>query len=135
MSDNKIEFHDRFQSHVATELGALREGQNSVVRELKRMNGSVQDLTKRVTTVEKGLATHPLECPIKVDLNVLRNDVRKDVSNLKSVVNSHVVEIDTKSAVNKKWWDRAWPIIKFFIYGIVLLFLLHADNLLEKMKL
>jgi hypothetical protein len=113
---------EEFRDHVVASLATLHTGQTQVLGQLTRMNGTQTQLIERMTEVEKLQAVHPYACP---------NNQR--IGTLESTIATHIIEKNTKDQVDLSWWSRLKPYIQILIMAALLLLLLHANTLLEKL--
>ena len=114
---------EEFRDHVVRTLAELRIGQAQVIKQLEKMNGTQANLLKRMADVEAFEKIHPLECPLKSDVNEIG-----------VVVNKHIIEAGTKLKGDKAWMKRLWPYIHMLIGMILLLILTHANELMDSLK-
>jgi hypothetical protein len=105
-----------FRLRVVESLARLETLAQSTDGHLARLNGTVARHEERLQGLQQSIGQHQIECP-----------VRKDVDTLKAAVLTEQVEARTTSA----WWRRISPLVWLVIGGLVVLFLLHADQLLR----
>jgi hypothetical protein len=115
--DNEIAIDEhQFRLRVVESLARLETLAQSTDDHLSRLNGTVARHEDRLTALQENLGQHQIDCPI-----------RGEVETLKAAVLTEQVENRTTSA----WWQRISPLIWLALGGIVVLFLLHADQLLR----
>ncbi len=113
---------DQFHDLTLTTLARLQIGQESLVEQVKKQNGSVASLTQRMSLVESAIENHPLKCPIAKDVMDLSHKVEK----------AEAVKVATDKT-NDSWWTKLKPLFWVIGGGILVLLLLHADTLLNKL--
>jgi hypothetical protein len=150
---------DIFHDTVLTQLSALQVGQSTlqigqteIGKKLDRMNGSVQTLYDRIAEGEKALLAHAIECP---QINIIKEqrdridlidrdltlgthpgsvDVRKRIENLEQSSARCDTTRDQNEKQSNKWIDKfVIPLLKLVGTGILLLFFLHANEILNKL--
>jgi hypothetical protein len=106
----------RFRLRVVESLARLETLAQSTDDHLARLNGSVARHEERLQVLQQSLGQHQIDCP-----------VRGEVEILKTAVLTEQVESRTTSA----WWHRLSPLIWLVAGGVIVLFLLHAEELLR----
>ena len=105
-----------FRLRVVESLAKLETLAQSTDDHLARLNGTVARHEERLQGLQQSLGQHQIDCP-----------VRGEVEILKAAVLTEQVETRTSST----WWHRISPLIWLVVGGLVVLFLLHADQLLR----
>lgn len=117
MEQPEITFDEhQFRITVVKSLTRLETLAESTDGHLKRLNGSVARHEERIATLQQNLTEHPLECPM-----------RQEVDSLKASVITEQAEEKATAA----WWSRVSPLVWLVIGGVLALFLLHSPDLLK----
>lgn len=149
-------FHDT----VITQLAELKTGQNEIAKKLDRMNGSISNLYERDAEHTKALLEHAIECPqIEViqkqgsKIDVLDRELslgthpgsmemRKRIETLEKIAErceaaqaaANSAEAIAESKKNKIMDNIVYPLVKTLGIGALILFLLHANEILGKLQ-
>jgi hypothetical protein len=146
------------QKNYAFELGAIHgkletlgAGQDEICRRLDidvksrldKVNGSINTLYNRTDEQKAALLTHVIECPQKEKIEKLAgkldskeehltqglNAIEKRIESLDRMIGERLASEKT----NVTWRDKLLiPLIRIVGTGIVLLILLHAQELIKK---
>lgn len=115
--ENEITLDEhQFRMRVVESLARLETLAQSTDDHLVRLNGSVDRHEARLDELQQSLAQHPIDCAIGAE-----------VESLKAAVLSGQVESQTTAA----WWRQISPLIWLAIGGLLVLFLVHGDQLLR----
>ncbi len=106
----------QFRLGVVESLARLETLARSTDEHLARLNGTVARHEERLQTLQQSFGQHQIDCPI-----------RGEVETLKTAVLTEQVESRTSS----EWWQRLSPLIWLAVGGLLVLFLVHADQILR----
>lgn len=106
----------QFRMRVVESLARLETLAQSTDDHLARLNGTVARHEERLQLLQQSFGQHQIDCP-----------VRGEVETLKAAVLTEQVETRTSST----WWHRMSPLIWLVVGGLVVLFLLHSEQLLQ----
>jgi hypothetical protein len=104
-----------YRVHVVRALSRLEILAQSTDEHLKRLNGTVAKHEDRLNTLWKDVTEHPIMCPLRAEVEKLQRAVLVD---------------ETRVETTEKWWTRASPLIWLAIGGLLVLFLVHAKDIL-----
>jgi hypothetical protein len=109
---------------IENRLGQLDRGQDAIVAQTTKINGSIADLYSRANMQQAALASHKLECPL-----------RDKTGELEIAFKEHMKSLLAEKMVNKTWKEQLlYPIIKWA--GLILLVLAATrfDEILRVIK-
>ena len=118
MKDGETGISDEiaFRMRVIEALTKIETLGLSTDQHLARLNGTVVRHEERLDTLKDVLSNHKTQCPLLLE-----------VAALKSAALIRATETQAASA----WWQRISPLIWLAIGGVIVLFLVHADELLR----
>lgn len=108
-----------FRDQMIAGVSALRTQNESILQHLTKLNGSVGTLYERTNTLSQEILTHEIQCPIKAKVEQLELSEASRISSLKTSSN---------------WMTALKPLMLMAGSGIIILLLMHAQTLLDKIK-
>ena len=117
MTEPEIEITEQdFHLRVVASLARLEIMAKSTDDHLNRLNGTVGHHEERLLAIQTRCAQQQLQCPVRADVEIL-----KAATLTEKVTNQ----------VTSAWWQRISPLLWLAIGGVIVLFLIHADELLR----
>jgi len=106
----------QFRLRVVESLARLETLAESTEAHLRRLNGSVARHEERIATLQQDLTEHTVECPVRDEIEVLRDSMIREQAG---------------DAATVAWWTRVSPLVWLVIGGVLALFLLHGPDLIR----
>ena len=117
MIEPEIEITEQdFHLRVVASLARLEIMAKSTDDHLQRLNGTVDRHEERLQALREDVGRHQLQCPVRADVELLKTATLTE---------------KVTSQVTSAWWQRISPLIWLAIGGVIVLFLIHADELLR----
>ncbi len=132
--DSESDFHD----HIIDGLARLDQGQEGINSRLDKINGSVKHLYERVEGAEKSVLEHQLNCPMNEKVDELQRSLSEGDHPGSMEVRRQLEEFNKMAEasragkqISKQWLEHLRPIITFIVSGLLVLLLLHGNDLLK----
>ena len=117
MIEPEIEITEQdFHLRVVASLARLEIMAKSTDDRLQRLNGTVGRHEERLQALREDVGRHQLQCPVRADVELLKTATLTE---------------KVTSQVTSAWWQRVSPLLWLAIGGVIVLFLIHADELLR----
>jgi hypothetical protein len=137
--DDRNRTDDNRITDILVGIGRLEEKADATNTHLAALNGSVQTLYRKaesnkssIDAAEKALLQHKIDCPglktiQEIDRKLASGDFHGSVE-----VREKLIVAEAKAQDSEKWKKTLlFPLIKAIIIGILILFLMHAHDLLN----
>ena len=124
-------------------IGRLEEKADATNNHLAQLNGSVRTLYGKaeenkngIESAERNLLHHQINCAglkaiAEIDRKLCSGDFHGSLE-----VRERLIATEAKEANSKNWQKEfLFPLIKWVLAGVVILFLLHAHDILKALKL
>ncbi len=105
-----------YRMSVLESLTRLETLAKATADHLARLNGSVARHEERLQHLQQACCEHQTHCPIGQDVQTLKAAVLAD---------------ETEARAASVWWGRLAPALWLGIGGVIVLFLVHANELLR----
>lgn len=117
MTEPEIEITEQdFHLRVVASLARLETLAESTDDRLQRLNGTVERHEQRLQALREDVGRHQLQCPVRADVELLKTATLTE---------------KVTSQVTSAWWQRISPLLWLAVGGVIVLFLIHADELLR----
>jgi hypothetical protein len=117
MIEPEIEITEQdFHLRVVASLARLEIMAKSTDDHLQRLNGTVDRHEERLQALREDVGRHQLQCPVRADVELLKTATLTE---------------KVTSQVTSAWWQRISPLLWLAVGGVIVLFLIHADELLQ----
>ena len=117
MTEPEIEITEQdFHLRVVASLARLEIMAKSTDDRLQRLNGTVGRHEERLLAIQTRCAQQQLQCPVRADVEILK---------------AATLTEKVTSQVTSAWWQHISPLLWLAIGGVIVLFLIHADELLR----